>query len=121
MRPLTFAIFIIAAASFSVTRASAQAIDPTLCTADNTTSDQRLAGCTALIAANQGTSQEVSNAYADRGWAWEDKGQHERAMSDLNEALRIDSNNAKAFRVRGELYRRAGKFDLALADYNQAI
>jgi hypothetical protein len=64
MRPLAFAIFIIVAASFSVTRASAQEIDPTLCTADN--SDQRLAGCTALIAANQGTPQQVSSASGRR-------------------------------------------------------
>src|SRR6266545_5696659 len=120
MRPITFAL-IIAALSFSVARASAQAVDPASCTAGNATSDQRIAACSAAIAANRGTAQEISSAYAERALALEDKGHRDRAMSDVNEALRVDPNSATAFRVRGELYRRAGKLDLALADFNQAI
>src|SRR6266508_3180961 len=46
MRPITFAL-IIAALSFSVARASAQAVDPASCTAGNATSDQRIAACSA--------------------------------------------------------------------------
>ena len=53
----------------------------------------------------------MASVYAERALALEDKGQRDRAMSDVSEALRLDPNSAKAFRVRGELYRRAGKLD----------
>ena len=120
MRPALFALLVMAALPLAG-RASAQAADPALCMAENTTSDQRLAACSAVIADNRATPQELARIYAERAWAYEDKGQHERAMSDVNEALRIDPISAKAFRIRGELYRRAGNLNLALDDYNQAI
>jgi TonB family protein len=43
------------------------------------------------------------------------------AFGALNEALRLDRNNAKAFRLRAWGYRWEGKIDLALADYDRAI
>lgn len=43
------------------------------------------------------------------------------AFAALNEALRLDSNNTDALRVRGYAYHRSQKYDLALTDYGNAI
>jgi Tfp pilus assembly protein PilF len=56
-----------------------------------------------------------------RAWAWHEKGQHDRALADQNEAVRLAPMN-KSFRSnRGETYLALGKFDQALADFNEAI
>jgi tetratricopeptide (TPR) repeat protein len=119
MRFLTYVV-VIAALSSPFASASAQAVDPALCSAESSTSDQRIAACSAAIASG-GTAQDIASAQAERAWAYHDKGQRDRAMSDVNEALRLDPNSAKAFRIRGEIHRRAGRLDAALADFNQAI
>src|SRR5262249_56995186 len=99
MRPVTFAL-LVAALSCSAGWASAEAVDPASCTAANTTSDQRIAACSEAIAASSATAHAIASAYAERGWAYEDKGQHEKAMGDVDEALRADPGSPKAFRVR---------------------
>src|SRR5215203_3325464 len=43
------------------------------------------------------------------------------AFSALNEAIRLDPNNADALRLRGYAYRLEKKYELALADYNKLI
>jgi tetratricopeptide (TPR) repeat protein len=113
---LSLVLFIAASSA-----ASAQTADPSLCDSIAATSSQRIASCSARIAAPQGTPQDFAYALAERAWAYEDQGQHDVAMKDIEEALRIDPGSAKAFRVRGELRRRAGALDLALADFTKAI
>jgi Flp pilus assembly protein TadD len=43
------------------------------------------------------------------------------ALADLNKAIAIDPNDAKAYYNRGVLYHEQGKLELALVDYNKAI
>ena len=44
-------------------------------------------------------------AYANRGDAWDDKGDQDRAIADLTEALRINPNYARAYNIRGVINR----------------
>ena len=39
--------------------------------------------------------------FRNRGDAYTDKGDHDRALADYNEAIRLDPNNALAFCNRG--------------------
>jgi tetratricopeptide (TPR) repeat protein len=45
----------------------------------------------------------------------------DRAIADYTQALRLDPNNAAAYRERGRTYSDNGEQDKAIADYNQAI
>src|SRR2546423_1708891 len=117
MRSLPFLLTIVTAASLAGCPALAQSADPALCDQPNITSDQRIASCSVTVGNTQATPQQIAYALTERGWAYEDRTQHDRAMSDLNEALRLDPNSAKAWRVRGELYRRAHQLDQAMADF----
>jgi tetratricopeptide (TPR) repeat protein len=48
-------------------------------------------------------------------------GDHDRAIADFNEAIRLDPKSAYSFYSRGLAYGRKGDFDRAIADYNEAI
>ena len=43
------------------------------------------------------------------------------AMAAYNEAVRRDPQSAWAYNHRGNVYRRLGRYHLAIRDYNQAI
>jgi tetratricopeptide (TPR) repeat protein len=47
-------------------------------------------------------------------------GQYDRALSDLNQALKL-SQDAKTYLVRGQVYAKKGQLSLAISDYNRAI
>jgi tetratricopeptide (TPR) repeat protein len=83
--------------------------------------DTRIAGCTALIKAGQETPENLSAAYETRGVAYEDKGDYDHAIPDLNESIRLSPGMAASFYSRGIAYNRKGEFDRAIQDYNEAI
>lgn len=83
--------------------------------------DTRIAGCAALILAGQETPENLSAAYEIRGVAYEDKGDYDHAIPDLNESIRLNPHVADSFYSRGIMYNRKGEFDRAIQDYNEAI
>jgi tetratricopeptide (TPR) repeat protein len=85
-------------------------------------SDAAIVGCTNVI--NRGKRETQSNratAYNNRGWSYSEKDDHDRAIADYDEAIRLDPNNALAFVNRGWSYERKGEYDRAIADYDDAI
>ena len=46
---------------------------------------------------------------------------YDQAIADLNQAIRLDPNNAVAYYNRGYAYKLKGDYDRAIADLNQAI
>lgn len=54
-----------------------------------------------------------------RGWLSQDD--HDRALADVSEALRLDPENARAVLVRGEIAAARQRHDDALADYQRAV
>ena len=60
-------------------------------------------------------------AYNNRGLAWRDKGDLDRAIADYNEAIRLDPKYAFAYNNRGFAWRAKGDLDRAIADYTEAI
>ncbi len=60
-------------------------------------------------------------AYNNRGAAYRDKGEFDRALRDFNAAIDLEPNYANAYNNRGMAYGKNGKHDLALQDFNKAI
>jgi tetratricopeptide (TPR) repeat protein len=50
-----------------------------------------------------------------------EKGKYEEALIQLNEALKIDSNNSRAYKTKGLIYYYQGKMDEAEREYKEAI
>jgi lipoprotein NlpI len=83
--------------------------------------DQRLSGCTALVESERASVQDRAAGYGNRCWAYSDKGDPERAITDCSEAIRLDPKLANAYLNRGKAYSDKGDFDRAIADYNRAV
>src|SRR5215469_15742736 len=77
--------------------------------------------CTAIIDSGQEGKEELAAAFADRGYAYRNKRDYDRAIQDLDQAIKLDPNNALAFTNRGEAYRNKRDYDRAIEDLDQAI
>ncbi|KPK97248.1 MAG: hypothetical protein AMJ95_10125 [Omnitrophica WOR_2 bacterium SM23_72] len=66
-------------------------------------------------------SGQKSRPYIQRGNAYFAKGDFERAISDYNKLLEIDSNPFDAYSNRGLAYQNKGDFDRAIFEYNKAL
>jgi len=64
---------------------------------------------------------DVASSYLNRGVAYYDLGQHQRAIEDYNEVIRLKEDDAGAYNNRGNAYNSLGKHQRAIEDYNQAI
>ncbi|MDR2493722.1 MAG: tetratricopeptide repeat protein [Spirochaetaceae bacterium] len=60
-------------------------------------------------------------AYNNRGDAYYNKGEYDRAVADYTEALRINPNNAIVYNNRGYAYKEKGEYDRAVADFTAAL
>jgi tetratricopeptide (TPR) repeat protein len=78
-------------------------------------------GCTQVI---EDASESLSNralALYMRGLAYVTKGDPDRAITDYNEAIRLNPNNGLTFNERGLAYKAKDDLDRALADFNEAV
>jgi len=81
----------------------------------------RIAGCTALIQAGQYATGNLSTIYGNRGTAYSSKGDHDHAIQDFNEAIRLNPNNFRAYFDRGQAYNSKDDFDRAIQDFSEAV
>jgi tetratricopeptide (TPR) repeat protein len=77
--------------------------------------------CTKAIASKTLSKKNLANTYSNRGLGYLRSQQFDRAMSDLNESLRLNPESAFALDNRGDVHREQGRLDKALLDYNAAI
>jgi predicted TPR repeat methyltransferase len=59
--------------------------------------------------------------YINRGNSYRNHGDHDSAISDYTQAIRIDPKNASAYDGRGDVYYNKSDYDRAIADYTEAI
>jgi tetratricopeptide (TPR) repeat protein len=83
--------------------------------------DRAVAACTRILQGRGETALKRAEAYNARANAFAHKGEYDRAIADLNEAIRLDPKNAHAFSNRGIAWRHKGDFERAVADYDEAI
>jgi tetratricopeptide (TPR) repeat protein len=60
-------------------------------------------------------------AYINRGNAYARKGQHDLAIADFDQAVRLNPNDAGLYYNRGRAYAKKGLADSAISDYDHAI
>jgi tetratricopeptide (TPR) repeat protein/mono/diheme cytochrome c family protein len=78
--------------------------------------NQAIAEATAAIGKQPGDAA----AFLARGAAYFDKGDHDRAIADTSEAIRL-CPNAQAYRQRGMAHAGRGDLARAIADYDEAL
>ena len=84
--------------------------------------DLAIRGCTALIQSGRAPSdKDLAMALYNRGHAYLNKNDHDRAIADYTEAIRLDPKDGRVFNNRGFAYALKGEYDRAIADYNEAI
>jgi tetratricopeptide (TPR) repeat protein len=64
---------------------------------------------------------DFAEAYNNRGAAYNNKGEYDRAIADLNKAISLNPNFVSPFVNRGNAYEKKGNYDQAIIDYNRAL
>jgi F-type H+-transporting ATPase subunit a len=84
--------------------------------------DARIAGCTEIIA--RGSREAKRNlivAYVNRSGAYRVKGDVERAIADLDNALKLQPKSGFILTERASIHLAKDDFDRAIADYARAL
>lgn len=61
-----------------------------------------------------------AEAYYNRGNAYDDKGEYDRAIADYNKAIEINPRDDKAYNNRGSAYYYKGEYNRAWEDVHKA-
>jgi tetratricopeptide (TPR) repeat protein len=64
---------------------------------------------------------EARSRYFERGVAWSEKGDYDKAIQVYNEGIRIDPTYAALYALRGNAWSDKGEYDKAIQDYDEAI
>ena len=115
------AVSTLAAAAIAVLSAlpTAKADDWQLCIANQP--DQVLAACSAVIDQRGRDDVELSRAYVIRGEWYRLRNRNDEALTDFDEALKLDPKSYNAIAGRGVVLGQKGQIQDALAHYERAI
>jgi tetratricopeptide (TPR) repeat protein len=91
------------------------------CIGATTVPDDRVSACSAVIDAHAETGRKLAAAYCNRGYGLTEQREFDRALADLNEAVRLDPAYACGYSNRGRVYALKRDLDRAIADYDEAI
>lgn len=84
--------------------------------------DAVIAACTRFIArGNQVSSQELARAYSQRARAYSFKGDHDQALRDIDEAIRVEPNSSLHYAHRADFLVGKGDYESAILNYDQAM
>lgn len=81
----------------------------------------RIEGCAALITAGRLDAHNLANAYNNRGIAYAEAKDYDKAIADFSEAIRLNPVLALAYANRGGALGCTGAYDPAIVDCNEAI
>jgi lipoprotein NlpI len=76
---------------------------------------------TRALDSGQIANGDLAAAHFDRGLAWANSGEYDKAIDDLNDAIRLNPHLAEAFHSRGVAWVKKGEYDKAISDFNKAI
>jgi tetratricopeptide (TPR) repeat protein len=82
---------------------------------------QQIEICSALIQSGGGSDLERALAFENRGHAYIEIDDGDKALADFTEAVRLDPKSATAYVSRGDVYIDREDPDRAIADYTSAI
>src|SRR5258708_38815653 len=87
----------------------------------NSNPDIAIIACSALIESGGEAPGDLSRDFNNRGGAYSAKGDYDHAIDDLDQSIKLDSQNAGAYINRGNSYGAKKEYDRALDDYGQAL
>jgi len=77
--------------------------------------------CNEVIQFGHEIGSRLAGAYISRARAYRVKGEYDRAIADLSQALKNDPGNVLAMHSRGVAYSDKQDYDRAIADYTEAL
>lgn len=83
--------------------------------------DSKVAACTQVIENTRESPKNRSEAYNARGVFYSNRGEHDTAIRDYDEAIRVDPKTLFAYSNRGRSYLEKGDYDQALRDLDEGI
>src|SRR5262245_6906732 len=83
--------------------------------------DAQIGCCTAVLQSGRETAANRAVAYNNRGFAYANKKDFDRAIADYNEAIKLDPRYAGAYVNRGVAHGEKRDLDRAVADFTEAI
>ena len=89
--------------------------------ADGVSPDLKISGCSTVILSGTLSDSDLALAYNNRGFAYGTRGQHDDAIQDYDQAIKLDPSDAIVYNNRGFAYSNKGQLDRAIEDYDQAI
>jgi tetratricopeptide (TPR) repeat protein len=107
--------------SITLFAASTRADDRATCHDQNASAEVAIAACDRLISSRRLKSHDLALEYNRRGFLYEKRSDHDRALADFNQAIRLDSNLAVVYNNLGWVYNNKGEFDRAIPDFDRAI
>jgi tetratricopeptide (TPR) repeat protein len=87
----------------------------------DSTDDQTIQGCDAVIAAGRAQGKDLAAAYGARAYAYNRKGDYARAIVDHDVAIRMNGADAMLRNNRGWTYNNMRQYQRALEDLDEAI
>lgn len=112
--------FFIAAAVSSASAQSNQQLGP-LCTSENTPADKRIDACNKIIALKVFSGPKLAAIYFWRAVGYNKKGDYNRVILDITEALKLQPDQTAMYNLRGSAYYDKAEYDIAIADFSDAI
>jgi len=67
------------------------------------------------------SKQNTASAYNNRGLAYHELKQYQKAINDYSQAIKLDPKYAAAYNNRGNSYYELSEYQLALQDFNQSL
>jgi len=93
--------------------------DRTRCSSGN--ANLAISGCTAVIQAGRETNDSLAVAFHYRGNAYLERGDYDRAIADLAQAIRLNAGLPQSFYDRGRAYLAKNDDRRAIQDFDQTI
>lgn len=88
---------------------------------DGAAPDLKIGGCTAAIQSGKFTGNDLAAAFLNRGNAYLNMKDYDRAIADYDQSLRLNPKYIKSFGNRGLAYANKKDYDRAIANYNEVI
>jgi len=101
--------------------ATAQTRAENIAQCDSNDLNVRIKGCTALINTANETTAVLVAAYNNRGGAYTDTHQYDKAIPDLDQAIHLNPNSSQSYHNRALAYSGMSQYQRAIADFDEAI